>query len=161
YPQDIERTVEESHPALKPGAGAAFSIEDEREERLVVVQEIRRDRTSEAEAAAHQIRRAVAGAHELEAHVIVVVRSGDIPKPSSGKIRRNECRDRYLAGRLNVVFEWKRILEPDLAQPDQAPVSFTVADIASWLLQRIARRSGASVSQDDGQRPVLYFGLGS
>src|SRR6185295_19068978 len=27
YPQDIERTVERSHPALRPGEGAAFAIE--------------------------------------------------------------------------------------------------------------------------------------
>src|SRR5262249_24883574 len=29
YPHEIERTVEQSHPSLKPGCGAAFSIEDE------------------------------------------------------------------------------------------------------------------------------------
>jgi len=38
YPQDIELTVEQSHPALKPGAGIAFSIDVAGEERLVVVQ---------------------------------------------------------------------------------------------------------------------------
>src|SRR4029077_2284192 len=39
YPQDIELTVERSHPALRPGCGAAFSIELGQEERLVVVHE--------------------------------------------------------------------------------------------------------------------------
>ena len=42
YPQDIELTVEESHPALKTNSGAAFSVEVEAQERLVVVQEITR-----------------------------------------------------------------------------------------------------------------------
>ncbi len=37
YPQDIEETVEQSHAALRPGCGAAFSVEVEGEERLVVV----------------------------------------------------------------------------------------------------------------------------
>ncbi|HEV7784788.1 MAG TPA: fatty acyl-AMP ligase, partial [Thermoanaerobaculia bacterium] len=37
YPQDIELTVERSHPGLRPGCGAAFSVESEGEERLVVV----------------------------------------------------------------------------------------------------------------------------
>ncbi|PYQ61978.1 MAG: hypothetical protein DMF53_14145, partial [Acidobacteria bacterium] len=36
YPQDIELTVERSHPALRPGCGAAFAVEREGEERLVV-----------------------------------------------------------------------------------------------------------------------------
>ena len=38
YPHDIERTVEECHPALRPGAGAAFAITEGDEEQLVVVQ---------------------------------------------------------------------------------------------------------------------------
>ena len=40
YPQDIEATVEESHKALRPGGVAAFSMDLEGEERLIVVQEI-------------------------------------------------------------------------------------------------------------------------
>ncbi|NOY67925.1 MAG: fatty acyl-AMP ligase, partial [Deltaproteobacteria bacterium] len=32
YPQDIELAVQKSHPALRPGCGAAFSFEDGGEE---------------------------------------------------------------------------------------------------------------------------------
>ncbi|MEM7585997.1 MAG: fatty acyl-AMP ligase, partial [Acidobacteriota bacterium] len=39
YPQDIESTAVASHPALRPGCGAAFGVEAGGEERLVVVQE--------------------------------------------------------------------------------------------------------------------------
>ena len=41
YPQDIEQTVERSHSALQLG-GAAFAVEADGEERLVVVQEVER-----------------------------------------------------------------------------------------------------------------------
>ena len=40
YPQDIEATVERSHPALRAGCGAAFPVDVNGEERLVVVQEL-------------------------------------------------------------------------------------------------------------------------
>lgn len=40
YPQDIEQTVEQSHPALRQGCCAAFSIDHEGEERLVIVAEV-------------------------------------------------------------------------------------------------------------------------
>jgi acyl-CoA synthetase (AMP-forming)/AMP-acid ligase II len=40
YPQDIEQTVEQSHPALRPGYCAAFSIDQDGEERLVIVAEV-------------------------------------------------------------------------------------------------------------------------
>jgi acyl-CoA synthetase (AMP-forming)/AMP-acid ligase II len=39
HPQDIEWTVGQSHPALRPDAGAAFSVEAGGHERLVIVQE--------------------------------------------------------------------------------------------------------------------------
>ena len=42
YPQDIEFTVQQSHVALKSDAGAAFAVEIDGEERLVVVQEVER-----------------------------------------------------------------------------------------------------------------------
>lgn len=66
YPHDIERTVEESHPALRPGGCAAFSISEEDEERLVVVQEVEpRAQGLDVPAIAATIRQAVAQAHEL------------------------------------------------------------------------------------------------
>ena len=40
YPQDIEATVERAHAVLRPGGGAAFSVDVDGEERLVVVQEV-------------------------------------------------------------------------------------------------------------------------
>ncbi len=42
YPQDIERTVEQSHPRLLSGNSAAFSVEINGEERLVVAAEVER-----------------------------------------------------------------------------------------------------------------------
>jgi hypothetical protein len=42
YPQDVELTVEEAHPALRPGCGAAFSVEAGEDERLVVLHELER-----------------------------------------------------------------------------------------------------------------------
>ena len=40
YPQDIELTVEQSHPALRPACCAAFSVDGVGEEQLIVVAEI-------------------------------------------------------------------------------------------------------------------------
>ena len=43
YPQDIEWTVEQSHPLIRPGCIASFSVEVSGEERLVVVAEVERN----------------------------------------------------------------------------------------------------------------------
>src|SRR5258708_29387407 len=43
YPQDIDNTIQDCHPALRRHCGAAFSVLDQKnEERLVVVQEVER-----------------------------------------------------------------------------------------------------------------------
>ncbi|HEX2642459.1 MAG TPA: fatty acyl-AMP ligase, partial [Thermoanaerobaculia bacterium] len=77
YPQDIERTAERAHPALRPGCGAAFAIEPEAgsggTERLVVVYEAERARNVDLDAAADAVRRAVAEEHEVEVHEVVLV----------------------------------------------------------------------------------------
>jgi acyl-CoA synthetase (AMP-forming)/AMP-acid ligase II len=109
YPQDIELTVERSHPGLRPGCGAAFSIELGQEERLVVVHEHERTPNDSplepetVEAIAEAVRRAVAEQHEAQVQQLVLLRAGTIPKTSSGKIQRRACRAALLGGRLTVL----------------------------------------------------------
>ncbi len=103
YPQDIERTVQQSHPRLRPDCGAAFTVDSDGREKLVVVQEVERHKQLNLRGVFDAIRRAVAGEHELALDEIVLIRAGAISKTSSGKIQRHACRDSYLAGTLDVV----------------------------------------------------------
>jgi acyl-CoA synthetase (AMP-forming)/AMP-acid ligase II len=104
YPQDIEHTVQASHPALRENCGAAFSVPDDRgEEVLVVVQEIERterNRIDPAEMTA-VIRQGVAEQHELFARHIVLIRPGVLPKTTSGKIQRSLARRLWIERRFD------------------------------------------------------------
>ena len=107
YPQDIELTVEESHPALRPSGGIAFSIDVLGEERLVIVHEVERQfRNLDVEEVVGAIRQAVARQHELQVYAVALVKVGSIPKTSSGKPQRNACREKFLARVLDMVGEW-------------------------------------------------------
>ncbi|PSB57478.1 hybrid non-ribosomal peptide synthetase/type I polyketide synthase, partial [Chamaesiphon polymorphus] len=105
YPQDIELTVEQSHPALKASAGAAFSIDIEGEEQLVILQEVERQylRQLPVEAVTAAIRTAVSQQHELRVHSIVLLKPTSILKTSSGKIQRQACKQAFLADRLQAI----------------------------------------------------------
>ncbi|SEM69381.1 amino acid adenylation domain-containing protein [Stigmatella aurantiaca] len=104
YPQDIELTVEQSHPAVRPGSGAAFSVEAGGTEQLVVVYEATVQRVeSGLDEVINAIRRAVAGQHELVVYAVVLIEPGSVPKTSSGKIQRHACRAAFLAGELQVL----------------------------------------------------------
>ncbi|MBF2020491.1 MAG: fatty acyl-AMP ligase [Hydrococcus sp. C42_A2020_068] len=108
YPQDIELTVEKSHPALRPNCGAAFAVEVNGSERLVIVQEVKRSylRKLNVKEVVESIRRAVTAEHNLQVYATVLVKTESIPKTSSGKIQRHACRAGFLAGTLNVVEDW-------------------------------------------------------
>ncbi len=104
YPQDIELTAEQAHPALQPGAGAAFSVDGDGEEQLALVYELqRRHRHADTEEVALAIRRAVADTHELQVHAIALLKPGTVAKTSSGKIQRHVNRERFLRGELDSI----------------------------------------------------------
>ena len=106
YPQDIEDTVQNCHPALRRNCGAAFTVlGSDGQEELVVVQEVERThlhRLSAAELTA-DIREAVATEHELRAHDVQLIRPGSIPKTTSGKIQRNLTRVLWRDRRLETI----------------------------------------------------------
>ncbi|WP_218089852.1 fatty acyl-AMP ligase [Mycobacterium heckeshornense] len=111
YPQDIEATAVEASPAVRPGHVAAFSVSvDELPaaahahgsgEALVIVAE----RAAGAGRADPQpvidaIRAAVSRRHGLPVADVKLVAAGVIPRTTSGKLARRECRAQYLSGRL-------------------------------------------------------------
>jgi acyl-CoA synthetase (AMP-forming)/AMP-acid ligase II len=106
YPQDIELTVQNAHPALRQNGGAVFSVPDERgEEQLVVVQEVERTARNriDAEEITGIIREAVAEQHEVFARHIVLIRPNTLPKTTSGKVQRNLTRKLWQEGRLDYL----------------------------------------------------------
>jgi acyl-CoA synthetase (AMP-forming)/AMP-acid ligase II len=109
YPQDIELTVEQSHPALRPGGGAAFSVEVENREKLVVVQEVERTylRKLNGSEAIAAIRHAITEGHGLPIHAVLLLKTASLPKTSSGKVKRSACKTMFLNLNLDVVSEWK------------------------------------------------------
>jgi acyl-CoA synthetase (AMP-forming)/AMP-acid ligase II len=128
YPHDIELTVEESHPAIRWGGCAAFSVDAADEERLVVAAEVERHYEArpqhnkvvhngmphsytngngrpplDATATIRAIRRAVAEEHDVRVHAVVLLKAGSLPKTSSGKVQRKACQASFLNGTLATL----------------------------------------------------------
>ena len=154
YPQDIEWTVQRSHADFRPEHCAAFSVEQGAEERLVVVAEVTRAE-GDWTALMETVRQAVAQAHEVELHALVLLRKGGIFKTSSGKIQRSQCRAAFLEGALSVLSEWRK---PAPAQPQQRPVP---AGLERWLIERLARQLELPAGSIDPQAPFASYGLSS
>jgi len=98
YPQDLELTVEKSHPAIRPNCCAAFSVDLGDREQLVVAAEIeRRYLNLNQDEIVKAVRRAIAEEHELRVEQVWLLKPGRTPKTSSGKIQRYLCRADYLS----------------------------------------------------------------
>lgn len=98
YPQDIEYTVDHATDHIEPAAIAAFAIEGDDVEKLVIFAERERTRDESGDAAAIEaIRAAVTKNHGVVPHDIRIVGLGEIPRSSSGKIARRVCKNAYLA----------------------------------------------------------------
>lgn len=105
YPQDIEAIARSSHPLLEPGYGAAFIADDHDRQRLVLVHEVARKGQDDFRPVLDALRCAVLEECGLALDAVVLVRSGTIPRTSSGKIQRHACRAAFRDGELHVLAE--------------------------------------------------------
>lgn len=177
YPGDIERTVQVAHDALMMDSGAAFSVDIEGIERIIVAQEIKQNRvrdfasnTSLAGEIIETIKEAVNRHHEVQIHGVMLVKPGRIFKTSSGKIRRSACRDAYLAQQFELVGNWQsielqRFLAGESLQRQEAHIdtldTVTPAIIEQQILNWIAQRTGVSASEIDASASATSLGLDS
>ncbi|MBD0372773.1 MAG: AMP-binding protein [Pyrinomonadaceae bacterium] len=162
YPQDIELTVEKSHHSLRPGCGAAFSVELDGEERLIIVQEVSQREQTALQNIIRTVREAVAEEHEIKVHAVALIKPGTIPKTSSGKIQRHACRNGFLAGELKLLADWKA---EDVASEGSRSTFYTPHESAeaveAWLRIRLAEHLRLDVESIDTRQPITRYGLDS
>lgn len=148
YPPDLEVTAERAHPLLHPGRSAAIAVDDGTSEQVVLVHEVvRKFREEDGPDVVKAVREAVAAEHGLALADVVLVRIGRIPRTSSGKIRRAECRARWLAGTL----------EPAATAERAAPAATIPVELAALVAEALDTDPAALVAD----APLVGQGLDS
>ncbi|GAA1860419.1 fatty acyl-AMP ligase [Asanoa iriomotensis] len=179
HPQDLEAVVVAADPILRPGNAVAFGVRVDGVERVVVAAELRKKVLASrepvpVERAASAIRAAVAAHCGVQCHEVLLVRPDSLPKTTSGKLRRGECKEQWASGSLHAFSErhgptrsqpappgeggyvlW--LLQTEiaavlqLADPDDVPVDLPLRDLGldslglMDLAARIEDRTGARV----------------
>jgi acyl-CoA synthetase (AMP-forming)/AMP-acid ligase II/acyl carrier protein len=178
YPQDIELTVERSHEGLRAGCGVAFSLDVDGEERLAIVQEVeRRYWKADFNEMAESIRQAVAEEHELQVYAIAFIKTGSIPKTSSGKLQRRASREKFLAHDLELLGEWTLALEDhwhpllseeNLGDGRRIREELLAVDVPTrqqmlenYIREKIASSLQLSLAGMDVQQPLNSLGIDS
>lgn len=180
YPQDIELTVEQCHPEIRPGCTAAFTVDVNDQEQLVVVLEIRHSRNVDFEAIIQSVRQAVSANHDLQVYSVVLIKARTINKTSSGKIQRRATRQDYLENKLSVLAKWESstdtlpvvsISEEDdfIVKTDELESTVRLVttkdklalQIEEWLIAHLADTLKTSKKSIDIRQPFISFGLDS
>lgn len=94
HPGDIENTVLRTHDSFRPDGSAAFSVELGDTEQVVIAQEIERRalKSLDVPALFADLKTRLWQQHQLARPILVLVFGGSLPRTSSGKIKRQECR---------------------------------------------------------------------
>jgi acyl-CoA synthetase (AMP-forming)/AMP-acid ligase II len=109
YPHDIETTVSQASPAIRPSYATAFSVPagtldtpggDSAEQLVIVAERAAGVGRAEPEPVVAAVRAAVSRKHQVRVADVRLVAAGAIPRTTSGKLARNACRADYLAGRF-------------------------------------------------------------
>ncbi|MEI5640047.1 MULTISPECIES: AMP-binding protein [unclassified Pseudoalteromonas] len=106
YPQDIELAASHSHPAVRSGYSAAFSVEQYGEEALVLVTELTREafRKANYQEVSDSIRAHIYRECGTKVTEIVLLKPYSIPMTSSGKIQRKQTKASWLLGEFSPLF---------------------------------------------------------
>lgn len=162
YPHDIELSVERSHPALRRGGAAAFAIEVDDREQLVVAQEMDFREQPDLDDVIDSIRRAISENHELHPYAIALIKPGSLPKTTSGKTQRRLCRSMFLENSLDALSVWQ---SPAREQYDewlaQSAPEKSEAFTTEWLLSFLSSKLGVSAVSLDTACPITRYGLDS
>ncbi len=165
YPQDIEKSIEQSHRALRREAGIAFAGETENGERLVVVHELEPRANYEANEIFGNIQKVLAAEFEIAAAEIILIRAGTLPKTSSGKKQRRACRADFLNDRLEIIEKYSaNQVFGGKSSSDESASSDEAADFngfKSRLRELAARVLKIDPARLNDETSLLEFGLDS
>ena len=174
YPQDIEWTVQQCCDELRTDHCAAFSIEVEGQERLVVVGEVLRP-LEQWDDFFKSLRMAVSETHQIELFAFSALKKGAILKTSSGKLQRQGCRKAFLDGSLPMLAQWQkpsllnaRSHNPGLDRPRLTGAAINsetnakkLLGLSDWLIQTLAEKLQLPLHIIDPKEPFASYGLTS
>jgi myxalamid-type polyketide synthase MxaB len=111
YPQDIEDIAQQERAPFRKGCGAAFSIEVDGSEALILIQELSKRNVSKEtdfSALAASVRKEILDVFGIPLFDLVLIEQGTFLKTSSGKIRRRGMREKYQQGKLKITAQFSQ-----------------------------------------------------
>lgn len=162
YPDDIEETVRKRCPHLRPQSTAAISCDIDGEERLVVIQEVKRMDEPEFRTLGETIVAGLSDALSIIPDLVWFVPNYSIPKTTSGKIQRRLCADAVANTAqtlFRVLWSWQPRLRP--ADRTLTPKPTEGSDIRETLRALTSDVLNVDASLLSDSAPIVSLGCDS
>ncbi|WP_157937623.1 non-ribosomal peptide synthetase, partial [Oceaniglobus roseus] len=105
FPQDIEPDVEALRPQFRAAGCAVVAQDHDGQTRLAVLQEVVALRDLDTEGLVESLRAMLIERHDIaELGSVVLLRTGDLPRTTSGKIQRFRCAEMLAQGAFSPVW---------------------------------------------------------
>jgi acyl-CoA synthetase (AMP-forming)/AMP-acid ligase II/acyl carrier protein len=168
YPQDIEFAIEDLQSKwteIKDGGIGVFSHEENGLERLVAFVEIqpKRNPNHHPQQLTNEIVEIISNQFDIALADVVLIKSGTLPKTTSGKIQRYLCRQYYLSH-----FEGQRLPLFQMSKQDKSIESKTSTRFNAskiqfkiWLIDWVAQELEISSTEIQGNEALANYGLES
>ncbi|MGH1366469.1 MAG: thioester reductase domain-containing protein [Calditrichia bacterium] len=131
YPQDIESIVE-THPLIRKGCVASFAVEEDDEERLIVLAELKKTSALPDD---QELSRSVQSRLGIQVACFAYLAPRTIPKTSSGKIIRYRAKRLWQQSELTLIHS---------SYPNQGVVVHTSPNWNDASIEALLRRYGLS-----------------
>ncbi len=165
-PHQLEATISNSHVDIQGQLGAAFPVDREERELLVVVHEVaqQRPRSLASDEIFAAVQANLYAEHGITADDIVLVRRNQIPRTSSGKIQRSLCKIKYLANEFRVAASHQfgsSDLTSDLVLQLSSSTRANRQLVRLWLRDWIRARCGIELGEQAETQPLTDLGIDS
>ncbi|OBP16337.1 hypothetical protein A5320_02700 [Rheinheimera sp. SA_1] len=182
YPEDIERTAQNSHVALRDFRGATFAVDGANGEGLVLVNELERtqSRSSDHDQIFTAINNAIAQVHGVYPTQILLLKTGSLPVTTSGKVQREQAKTLFHSGQLDTIASWSaqvcfeltdialereadQVNPLDWSQNSAVPDGkhWSEAELTQWLTDKIAQLLRIPVLHINPHKPFASFAMNS
>lgn len=179
YPQDIEDCVGQAHPDIRLGCVTAFSVPGKTEEELVIFAELEKTgvinmrRSGYLEELSEAICLALGENFEIKLRQLVFLGRMQLPKTSSGKLRRQQCKQDFLQGGPDALARWPKDESTNQSKGDinMLNIEKTFERITSMgpthlkvftsLIQILTTKYQVRMADFDIEKSIFFYGIDS
>ncbi|GBF82341.1 AMP-binding protein [Aphanothece sacrum] len=179
YPQDIELCVEQAHRDIRSSGVIAFSVSGATGEELVIVAELNKagitkmKQSGYLEELVEAISSKVGEQFELSLNQLIFLKIGRIPKTSSGKLRRQQCKQECLQGIPDALATWTQYDSTNQSQEavdtenlektfqEIMSMGFTHLKVFTNLIKILTNEYEVKMVDFDLEKSMLVYGIES